>query len=171
MDLSNFLSHFTEKPFRKGDFLIREGQLCQYIYFIKKGMVKVSSFNDEREFIMRFFPEGMFVTAMDSFTNQTPSHFQIKALEDGIALMLHRDKMEGLCKNNHEFETIIRKWLQWAASQMVSRLGVMLENDAAMRYKIFVESNETLMQRISLGDLANYLGITQASLSKIRAKK
>lgn len=171
MDLSNLLSHFTEKGFHKGDFLVREGQFCQHVYYIKKGMVKVSSFNDDREFIMRFFPEHMFVTVLNSFTDQTPSHFQIKALEDGVALMLHRDKMEELCKSNHEFEMLIRRWFQWAAAQMLSRLGVMLENDAATRYKIFVENNTALMQRVSLGDLANYLGITQASLSKIRAKK
>jgi CRP/FNR family transcriptional regulator, anaerobic regulatory protein len=171
MELTTILPHFTERHFKKGDFLLREGQVSQYVFFIQLGMVKVCSFHDDREFILRFFTENMFVTVFDSFTEQTPSHFQIKALEDGTALMLHRDKMEELCRSNHEIESFFRKWTQWVASQMVSRLGTMLENDAATRYKIFVENNSELMQRISLGDLASYLGITQASLSKIRAKK
>jgi len=66
----------------KGDFLVREGQLCQYVFFIKQGMVKICSFIEDREFIMRFFTENTFVTVVNSFTEQTPSHFQIKALED-----------------------------------------------------------------------------------------
>ena len=171
MELTNILPYFTERPFKKGDFLLREGQVSQHVLFIQLGMVKVCSFNEDREFILRFFPENMFVAVFNSFIDQTPSHFQIKALEDGIALMLHRDKMEELCSSNHEIETFFRKWAQWVASQLVSRLGTMLENDAAKRYKIFVENNHELMQRISLGDLSSYLGITQASLSKIRAKK
>src|ERR1700712_5006194 len=105
MELTNLLSHFTEKPFHKGDFLVREGQVCQYVFFIKQGIVKICSFIDDREFIMRFFTENMFVTVMNSFTEQTPSHLQIKALEDGTALILHRDKMEELCRNDHEIET------------------------------------------------------------------
>lgn len=171
MELSYLLAHFSTRPFHKGDVLVREGQVCQYVYFIKEGMVKLCSFNDEREFIMRFFTENMFVTVLNSFTDQTPSHFQIKALEDGMALMLHKDDMEQLCKSDHQIEAVIRQWLQWAASQMMYRLNVMLENDAATRYQIFIDNNAALLQRISLGDLANYLGITQASLSKIRGKK
>jgi len=54
---------------------------------------------------------------------------------------------------------------------MVTRISGILQDDASTRYKMFVETNPALMQRISLGDLASYLGITQASLSKIRAKK
>jgi CRP-like cAMP-binding protein len=171
MDLPGLLSYFTEKPFRKGDLLVREGQVCQFIFFIQSGMVKLCSSNEDREFIMRFFPENTFVTVFDSFTEQIPSHFQIKALEDGTALLLQREKMEELCRNNHETESFFRKLIQWTTSQMVSRLTFMLENDATTRYNLFVEKNSNLMQRISLGDLASYLGITQASLSKIRAKK
>ena len=171
MELTNLLSHFTEKPFSKGDFLIREEQVCQYIFFIKKGMVKVCASDGNREFIMRFFQENIFVTVVNSFVEQTPSRFQIKALEDGIALMLHRDKMEELCSNNHEIESFFRKLTEKIASQMVTRISGMLQDDATTRYKMFLENNAALMQRISLGDLASYLGITQASLSKIRAKK
>lgn len=171
MQLQNLLSHFTEVPFQKGDFLMREGQVCKHIYFVKNGMVKICSFNNDREFIMRFLPENTFFTALESFNDQAPSHFHIKALENGGVLKLHRDKMEQLCKDNHEIETFFRKWFLEVASFMVSRLSSMLENDASERYKMFVENNTDLMQRISLGDLANYLGITQASLSKIRAKK
>jgi CRP-like cAMP-binding protein len=171
MELTNLLYHFTEKPFHKGDFLVREGQVCHYVFFIKKGMVKLCSSNNDREFIMRFFSENMFVTVFNSFTDKTPSHFRIKALEDGIALMLHRDKMEEICSDNHKTESFFRKLTQWTASQMVTRLTGMLENDAGARYKLFTENSGELMQRISLGDLASYLGITQASLSKIRGKR
>jgi hypothetical protein len=45
----------------------------------------------------------------------------------------------------------------------------MLEQDATEQYNKFVEENSSILQRINLGDLAKYLGITQQSLSRIRA--
>jgi hypothetical protein len=47
----------------------------------------------------------------------------------------------------------------------------MLEDDATERYNGFIKDNNHLLQRISLGDIASYLGISQVSLSRIRAKK
>jgi hypothetical protein len=58
-----------------------------------------------------------------------------------------------------------------AIFQMMNRVKEMLEEDGLKRYDNFLKTNNYLMQRISLGDLANYLGITQVSLSRIRAKR
>jgi hypothetical protein len=54
---------------------------------------------------------------------------------------------------------------------MMHRISEMLEENPARRYHNFVARNPELLQRISLGDLANYLGISQVSLSRIRARK
>ena len=54
---------------------------------------------------------------------------------------------------------------------MMNRISEMLEENGTERYNNFVKTNGRLMQRISLGDLAGYLGITQVSLSRIRARK
>ncbi|OPZ15087.1 MAG: hypothetical protein BWZ05_02293 [Bacteroidetes bacterium ADurb.BinA245] len=53
----------------------------------------------------------------------------------------------------------------------MKRISEMLEENATERYNHFLQDNGFLLQRISLGDLANYLGITQVSLSRIRASK
>jgi len=53
----------------------------------------------------------------------------------------------------------------------MKRISEMLEENATERYNHFVKENNQFLQRISLGDLANYLGITQVSLSRIRVKK
>jgi len=52
---------------------------------------------------------------------------------------------------------------------MMERVSEMLEENAGERYAHFLALNSRLVNRISLGDLASYLGITQVSLSRIRA--
>ena len=54
---------------------------------------------------------------------------------------------------------------------MIERVSEILEEDAKKRYLNFTSKNPQLLPRISLGDLARYLGITQVSLSRIRANK
>ena len=68
-------------------------------------------------------------------------------------------------------ETAFRKLLSIATINMMKRISEMLEENATKRYNHFLKDNSQLLQRISLGDLANYLGITQVSLSRIRANK
>lgn len=54
---------------------------------------------------------------------------------------------------------------------MMGRISEMLEDDGKKRYYNFLKQRPDLIQRISLGDLADYIGITQVSLSRIRAQK
>ncbi|MEF9476504.1 hypothetical protein OWR28_00925 [Chryseobacterium sp. 1B4] len=54
---------------------------------------------------------------------------------------------------------------------MMGRISEMLEDDGKKRYHNFLKQRPDLIRRISLGDLADYIGITQVSLSRIRAQK
>lgn len=61
--------------------------------------------------------------------------------------------------------------LGWSnANCLTRRVSDMLEEDATAHYHSFVKENQSLLQRVSLGDVASYLGISQVTLSRIRAK-
>lgn len=159
------------KTFQKGDFLLKEDNICRHLYFIDKGLTKTFFNRDSKEFIMRFFPENIMFTVVDSFITQTPSTFMILALEPTTVTSIRQDELEALCKKHHCIETFFRKLVSFASINMMKRISEMLEDNATERYDHFVIENNTLLQRISLGDLASYIGITQVSLSRIRANK
>lgn len=170
-DVELLLSNFTARSYKKGEVIIREGQVCNYIFYIEKGLIKLVTYNNDREFVMQFFDEGYFMSVIDSFTLQLPSTYALLALEDCELLLLHRNDYEQICTVNLSLGTLFRKIMQAGLTNMMNRIGTRLKYDATYRYEHFVKSQPNLLQRINLGDLANYLGITQASLSKIRAKK
>lgn len=159
------------KTFQKGDFILRSGDVCRNLYYIDKGLVKLCFTKANKEFIMRFFPENALFTLLDSYLTQTPSTYEIICLEKTIITSIRNEEMQFLCKKHHSFETFFRKLVSLSALNMMKRISEMLEENATQRYEHFVEENNHLLQRITLGDLANYLGITQVSLSRIRAKK
>ena len=167
----DLLNRLTTKTFLKGDYLLKNGGVCKHLYFIDKGLTKTFFNNDGKEFIMRFFPENIMFTVLDSYLTQSPSNFMIMALEPTTVTFILQDELEELCAKHHCIETFFRKLVSFASLNMMKRISEMLEENATERYTHFIRENSSLLQRISLGDLACYLGITQVTLSRIRAKK
>ncbi|MEO5502000.1 MAG: Crp/Fnr family transcriptional regulator [Ginsengibacter sp.] len=165
------LSKLKNKTFNKGTYLLKRGEICRYLFFIDTGLAKIFFYKEEKEFIMRFFPENSMFTVLDSFFTQTPSTYSISVLELTKVTYISKTDMDELCKKYHCIETFFRKLVSFASINMMKRISEMLEENGTERYNHFVNENSQLLQRISLGDLANYLGITQVSLSRIRGKK
>ncbi|WP_343669096.1 Crp/Fnr family transcriptional regulator [Chitinophaga sp.] len=166
--LQELVQQTTTKTYNKGEFLLRSGETCKYLYFINEGLIKSFSEKNDKEFIMRFFSENVLFSVFDSYVTQTPSKFNLVALEDTIVTLIRYETMEALCKQHHAMETFFRKLVSVATTKMMKRISEMLEENATDRYRLFVEENNAIHQRISLGDMAKYLGITQQSLSRIR---
>ncbi|SFW85712.1 Crp/Fnr family transcriptional regulator [Chitinophaga sancti] len=160
--------HTITKTYPKGTFLLHSGDTCRYLYFVNEGLIKSFSEKGDKEFIMRFFSENLLFSVFDSYINQTPSKFNLVALEETTVTLIRHETMEALCRQHHAMETFFRKLVSIAATKMMKRISEMLEENATDRYWLFVEENNAIHQRISLGDIAKYLGITQQSLSRIR---
>jgi signal-transduction protein with cAMP-binding, CBS, and nucleotidyltransferase domain len=158
------------KSFKKGQIINKQGQICHHFYFIDKGLVKHYYHHKNRVFVMRFFSDNNIFTVLDSFIKQTPAVFMTVALEDTETTYIDYADVEYLCKKHHSFETFIRSAFSFAAVDNLKRIKEMFDSDATELYKSFIKENPHLLQRISLGDIAGYLGISQVSLSRIRAK-
>lgn len=169
--IEDFLRAFELKTFSKGDFILRADQACNHYYYIKSGLTKSHFYKEDKEFIMTFFKEGMMFTEISSYLTERPSKYMIMALEETIVYSISKKEILDLCKKHHGVEALFSKLFSFATLGMMKRISEMLEENATKRYKNFIEENNGLLQRISLGDLSNYLGITQVSLSRIRAQK
>lgn len=159
------------KSYKKGDLIQRQDTRCRNLFFIESGLVKMYCYTDGKEFIMNFFKEGNMFTVLDSFPYQTPSKYNVITLEDTSIQYLSRKDLEDLTRKHHCIETFYRKLLLHATDNMMQRIRELLIQTHSEHYEKFFTNNKELVSRLSLGDLACYLGITQVSLSRIRAKK
>jgi CRP-like cAMP-binding protein len=169
--MDDLFKNLKTKVFQKGDYLLKTGTVCRNLFFINEGLVKTFFTKDDKEFIMRFFWENQLFTAFESYLSKSPSKYTIMALEKTTVTIISQKEMEILCLRHHCMETFFRKLISIAALKMTKRISEMLEKNAGTGYNLFVEENYPILQRISLGDLAKYLGITQQSLSRIRTQK
>nr|WP_319400683.1 Crp/Fnr family transcriptional regulator [uncultured Carboxylicivirga sp.] len=161
---------YTTK-YEKGELIHQEGKICRHLFFIKSGLAKHSYYYKGSQFIFRFFEENHFFIATDSFFNNLPADYSTYALEDTVINYIKYDDFERLCSKYHSFESFARKFVSVVAYTAISNLKGLLYLDATGRYEKFLTEYGHLQQRISLGDTAAFLGISQVSLSRIRSKK
>ncbi len=157
--------------YSKGDIIHSEGKICRHLFFVESGLAKHFYFHDGNQYVFRFFAEKDFFIATDSFFNNLPAEYSTLALEETTIYHLEYDDFERLCKLHHSFESFARKFVSIVAYTAISNLKGLLYLNATDRYAKFIKEYGHLQQRISLGDTAGFLGISQVQLSRIRSKK
>ncbi|WP_052342962.1 Crp/Fnr family transcriptional regulator [Saccharicrinis fermentans] len=160
-----------KRTFKKGEMVNHKGKISRHLYFVEKGLLKHYYYHNGNQYILRFFCDHRFVTISDSFLSNIPAKYSTIALEDSTLIYLEYDKMEYLCSKYHSFERFIRIVISNMAIMSIERLKTMLHENATERYDKFILEYGHLQQRISLGDTASFLGISQVSLSRIRSRK
>jgi len=163
-----FSAKLTCKTYVKNELIVTEGDHCRRIYFIESGLVKLCHLTENGSIILRFFAENSAFTILDSFLPQVPSDKYIEALEKSLIWSISYQDLEILSQKYHCFEHFYRIIISMASVNMMKRLQDMMAKSAKQRYDIFLNENNKYINRISLGDVAAYIGITQVSLSRIR---
>ncbi len=159
---------FVHKKIPKGTILISEGQTARYFYWLVKGTMR-GRIAPKGELITTWFAtKNMFCSSMPSFISRKPSRESIEALEDCEVYCISRHDVLMLFKQTTEMSSIVRKMAEEAYIHSLNRTYQFQSLSAKERYDSFVMHYPELMQKIPLGMIATYIGITQQSLSRIR---
>src|SRR5579871_4687127 len=128
--LDDVLKDAKTKTVKKGEYLLKQGQVCRYLYFLNEGLLKLRFNKNSKEFVMRFFWENLLFSVFESYLTQAPSNYDLVALEDTTVTLISYDRMEELCKKHHSVETFMRKLVSRATVKMTRRISEILEEDA-----------------------------------------
>lgn len=154
----------------KGHLLLRADKVETSIYFIKKGIVRAFSNAGDKEITFWFGKEGDAIISMKSYISNQKGYEDIELLEN---CELYELKIKSLQKLFDEYIDVANWGRKFAEQELVKteeRLISWQFRTATERYKELLKDNSDLIQRVQLGHIASYLGITQVSLSRIRAE-
>ncbi|MFN0083612.1 MAG: Crp/Fnr family transcriptional regulator [Ferruginibacter sp.] len=161
---------FVKKEFYKKEFLLQEGNICRYLYFVEKGALRGFYNLDGKEVTHWFGFENDFVTSFHSFITGTAAVENIQFLEYSVLWALPKEKILGLFDKFHETERLVRIIYEKYYIRLEDRFVNAQFKTAAERYESLLTQTPHLLTRVPLGYIAAYLGITQETLSRIRSK-
>lgn len=147
--------------------LIKQGSLAPQIYFVDKGALRSYYFRDGNEVTTWFTFENNFAASFYSFISGEPSFETIELLEDSILYGMSFNDLNALTQQYSEINHLYRKVLELNFVIQEKKLAERYEL-AVDRYQDLISNNPQVLQRVPLGYIASYLGITQSTLSRIR---
>jgi CRP-like cAMP-binding protein len=161
---------YKQERLKKGDLLIKEGDVADTLYFMQKGCVVFSTRVGEKEKVIEFFTENDLFGDYHSYLRECPSKGHIRALEDSVIIGVKKVDFEKILEKYHAMEHFGRKFLE----DRLLMVLINFQNNAVLsneeRYLRLMRKRPTLFQRVPQYLIASYLGLTPVGLSKIRKR-
>jgi CRP-like cAMP-binding protein len=159
--------HEYEYPARY--MLIKDASVANHVYFIIKGAVRSFFLKSDKEVTSWFGFEGDVVTGFYSFIGRKQGYENIQLLEDTTLLgIAHADLMK-LTQEFASVNQLYRRVLEETYLLVEQRLMNIQFGTAKEKYAHLLEQEPHVLQRVPLGYIASYLGVTQETLSRIRS--
>ncbi len=155
--------------YKKGDYLLRQGELSKHAFFVEQGLLRQYSIDEKgKEHILQFAPENWFVSDRDSAYFNQPSSYFIQAMEDTEVILVDEALFIHLSTENKSFLQFHSRLLHNHIRHLQKRITQLQSATAEERYLEFIKIYPDIMLRVSQAMIASYLGITPESLSRVR---
>ena len=165
-----FRKHSYSCSFRKGKLLLKAGEICEHIYFIKKGAVRGFIKEGTRDITTWITAENEVVSSISSLDAREPAQENMQAIENCELLALTYADFQDLYIKFPEFNIVARKLLQKYYQDAERRAFIARVTKAEKKYRLFLTRYGHLANRIPLKYIASFLGITLETLSRVRKK-
>lgn len=167
----SFLEKNVESfEFKRNEEVLRNGRLCNYLYFVNQGLLRGYYIIDNKEVSNWLASEGDFCTSYYSFIARSASYESIASIEKSEVQAISYTNLNKVYALYPETERAGRLILEDYYSRLEERLISLQFKSARERYEVLQKNRPELLKRAPLGCIASYLGITQETLSRIRAE-
>ncbi|MBV8389795.1 MAG: Crp/Fnr family transcriptional regulator [Mucilaginibacter sp.] len=168
-----FSQHLSFAKLKKKHYFAEADKVCNKVGFIVKGSVRYFQFKDGEDITGYFSFENEFTSSYKSYLMGTPSHVYIQALEDTLLITFTRKDMDEML-NDPMLAYKMERFGRLIAEQYLccyeDRVTSFVTQSPEERYLQLLSTGREILQRMPQHYIANYLGITPVSLSRIRKR-
>lgn len=157
--------------FQKGEIVLDANNISKKSYFINKGILRTYFIKDGKEISEYFSGINEWVNSPKSFMQREKDIYYIDAIENTETFFINVNDLVYLFDNFPEMERYARLSMGTVFGHFMERITSMRFTSAKERYNHFQKNYSNIYHRIPLGMVASYLGITQETLSRVRAGK
>ncbi|MEM6631107.1 MAG: Crp/Fnr family transcriptional regulator [Bacteroidota bacterium] len=170
-DIQTLIKSAHKRSFSQGDYLIQEGDTKREVFLIRRGLIRAFSLNDKGDEITTSLRwENQIVASTDILLFNEPARQYIQALEPCEMLSIDFDLLQSIVSQNPKLEANRKHLLRAELKRAYHRINTFVLLSPEERYIEFVHANPDILNRVPNKYIANILGITPVSLSRIRKR-
>lgn len=163
---------FTLKKVKKHQYLLQEGDQVNFEYLIIAGIFRMVYLDAAgKEYIVQFGDENWWMSDYNGYFNEKQGTLQIICMEEGEVLCLKLYGRETLSTDLHKMEHFFRVKLTKGYVAQQRRIISLLSSTPQQRYEEFRDLYPAIVQKIPKKFIAEYLGVSRETLSRLYAKK
>jgi len=182
----NFLKQFGELPdfvveaidtkmqrmeLPRKHLLLKKGKVCNFLYFVEKGLARNFFEEDNKELTNDIVLEGELLVSFASFISRQPSMETIELLEDSVLYAIHYDDLQKLYNTYPLMERTGRMIAEHYYNSLAAKNYRLKFSNTTERYEQLFNTKIEIVKRVPIGIIASYLGMSIETLSRIRSKQ
>lgn len=165
------LSKFKPITFKRNEQVLKEGEICNYVYYIDEGALQVYVFDsDMNESTRDIVIEDYWCSELMSFGKAIPSTENIRAVEHTKLLAIDRVGFQEMLKTVPQFDMVYKQLLEASYANTVYRFNTFISLSAIERIQWLIKHRPGIMNRFSSKLIASYLGINKDVFSRLKSK-
>ena len=170
-DAQDLLKNAKSASFKKKEIIFEEGSKDTQVYFLRKGLVRMYHIKENGEEItFSLIPEHNVVANFDFIATEKPSKFYYETLENCSFFRIDYQVLDSILSKNAKLEANRKYFLRRIIFNVKDRLETFILMNPEERYLKFITDFPDLNNRVPDKYIANVLGITAVSLSRIRKR-
>lgn len=170
IDFAQVNRYLKQQEIAKGDYLFKEGEICQFIGFIIKGCFRIFILKDDKEITFDFFMENRPIADYESYFRKQPTRFYLQAIEASEILILNDACLDLLFEKSQNGQHLQRLVVETLFFRFRDKLLSLYMDEPEERYRNLLQTEPALLQRVPQYYLASYLGIEPESLSRLKKR-
>lgn len=153
----------------KGELIFPEGQVCNAMYYVDKGMVRQFYYKNGKDVTEHFSYEGRIVFCIESFLKQEPSRLFVETLENSLLYAIPYEDLHVMMTQNAEIQKLYQKILEHALISSQEHADSQRFENAAERYDRLLTNKPEIILRAPMLHIASFLQMTPETLSRVRS--
>jgi len=160
--------YFEEKTLKKKEFLLQDNKICNFIAFIAYGTIRHFHIKDGVEKTCDISFDNSWVTDFQSFTYDTVGKMNLQTMENTTVFLIRKQNLFKLYQECSKYETFGRMMAEQVAIRATDIAMSLSSDKPEERFQNLLKKQPDLFQRVPQKYIANFLGVSPESLSRIR---
>lgn len=155
--------------FAKGEMILDEGETCECIYYLHRGLVRQYYYKSDREVTEHLGADGSIFMCIESLFREEPTRLMCESLEASYVYALPKKALERVALHNVNIQILYRKILEESLIESQKHADMLRFETAQDRYRRICKESPQLVLRAPLVYIASYLQMTPETLSRVRS--